>query len=111
MHYTQCKKYGNSATHIKLIKQDGSISKILVTSSIHWLDIHFDRKLLFNHYVKKISTKAKVALSCIVMLSNIVWGLLYLNLYTLYRICILPIIIYVSVVWWTKKEAHAKALS
>jgi len=82
-----------------------------VTPSICWLGIYFDRKLLFNHHVKKISTKAKAALGCIAMLSNIVQGLSHLNLRTLYRTCILPIITYASTVWWTKKDAYAKALS
>jgi len=72
MHYTQCKKCGDPATHIELTERDGSISKILVTLSTCWLGIHFNRKLLFNHHVKKISTKAKAALGCIAMLSNIV---------------------------------------
>jgi len=45
------------------------------------------------------------------MLSNTVQGLSHLNLHTLYRTCILPIITYASAVWWTKKDAHAKALS
>ena len=111
MHYTRCKKCGDPATHIELTERDGSISKILVTPLICWLGIHFDRELLFNHHVKKISTKAEAALGYIAMLSNTVQGLWYLNLYTLYRTCILPIMIYTSAVWWTKKDTHAKALS
>jgi len=111
MHYTRRKKCGDPATYIELTERDRSISKILVTPSIRWLGIHFDRKLLFNHHVKKISTKAEAALGCIAMLSNTVQGLSHLNLRTLYRICILPIMTYASAVWWTKKEAHAKALS
>jgi len=99
MHYTQCKKCDDPATHIELTEQDGSISKILVTPSIRWLGIHFDRKLLFNHHIKKILTKAKVALGCIAMLSNMVWGLSHLNLHTLYRTCILSIMTYASAVW------------
>ena len=72
MHYTRRKKCGDPATYIELTERDRSISKILVTPSIRWLGIHFDRKLLFNYYVKKISTKAKTALGCIAMLSNMV---------------------------------------
>jgi len=111
MHYTWYKKCDDPATHIELIEWDRSISKILVTPSICWLGIHFDKKLLFNHHVKKISTKDKAALGCIAMLSNMVWGLSHLNLCILYRTYILPIMTYASTVWWTKKDAHAKALS
>ena len=98
------------STHNELIERDGSKTKILVTPTIQWLGIHFDRKLLFNEHVKKLSAKAEAAIGCIAMLSNTMRGLSHLNLCTLYRTCILPIMTYASPIWWRKKEIHAKAL-
>jgi len=110
MYYTRHKKYGDPTTHIELTERDGSKTKILVTPTIQWLGIHFNRKLLFNEHVKKLSAKAEAAIGCIAMLSNTIWGLLHLNLHTLYRTCVLPIMTYASAIWWRKKEIHAKAL-
>ena len=60
--------------------------------------------------MKKLSAKAEAAIGCIAMLSNTIQGLSHLNLRTLYRTCILPIMTYASAIWWRKKEIHAKAL-
>jgi len=94
-------------THIELTERDSSKTKILVTSTIRWLGIHFNRKLLFNKHMKKLSAKA---IRCIAMLSNTIQGLSHLNLCILYKICVLPIMTYASAIWWRKKEIHAKAL-
>ena len=95
-------------THIELTEWDGFKTKILVTPTIWWLGIHFDRKLLFNKHMKKLSAKAKAAIGCIAMLSNTIWGLSHLNLCTLYRRCILHDICKCHLV--EKKKIHAKAL-
>jgi len=102
MHYTQ-RKRDKILPHINLTNHDGTISTILVGSTICWLGVHFDHKLLYNYHVTKIAVKAENAIACISMLANTVQGLSHYLLCLLYHICILPIIIYASTAWWTGK--------
>ena len=45
------------------------------------------------------------------MLANTIRGLSHYHLCQLYQLCILPVISYTSVVWWTGKKQHAQAIS
>ena len=109
MHYTR-RKRDKISPHINLINRDGTTFTILVGSTIHWLEVHFDCKLLYNYHVTKMAAKAENAVACISMLANTVRGLSHYHLCLLYRICILPIIIYASAAWWTGKQKHIQIL-
>ena len=96
---------------MRLTNCDGTISTILVGSTICWLGVHFDCKLLYNYHVTKMAAKAENAVACISMLVNTVWGLSHYHLHLLYYTCILPIIIYTSTAWWTGKQKHIQILN
>jgi len=110
MHYTR-RKRDKISPHINLINCDGTTSTILVGSTICWLGVHFDRKLLYNYHVTKMAAKAENAIACISMLANTVQGLSHYHLRLLYRTCILPIITYASAAWWTDKQKHIQILN
>jgi len=71
MHYTQ-RKRNKTSPHINLTNHDGITPTILVNSTICWLGVYFDHKLLYNYYVTKIAVKAENAVICISMLTNTV---------------------------------------
>ena len=98
MHYTQ-RKRDKISPHINLTNRNSTISTILVGSTICWLGVHFDHKLLYNYYVTKMAAKAENAVACISMLANTVRSLSHYHLCLLYHIYILPIITYASAVW------------
>jgi len=110
MHYTW-RKRDKILPHINLTNRDGTISTILVGSTICWLGVHFNRKLLYNYHVTKMAVKAENAVACISMLANTVQSLSHYHLRLLYRTCILPIITYASAVWWTGKQKHIQILN
>ena len=102
IYYTQ-RKRDKISPHINLTNCNGTISTILVGSTIYWLGVHFDCKLLYNYYVTKMAAKAENAVACISILANTVQGLSHYHLCLLYYICILLIITYASTAWWTGK--------
>ena len=110
MHYTW-RKRDKISSYINLTNHNSTISTILVGSTIFWLGVHFNRKLLYNYYVIKMAVKAKNAITCISMLANTIWDLSYYHLHLFYHTCILPIIIYTSAVWWTGKQKHIQILN
>ena len=63
MHYTQ-RKRDKISPHINLTNCDGTISTILVGSTICWLGVHFDHKLLYNYHVTKMAVKALHVFQC-----------------------------------------------
>ena len=95
MYYTW-RKRDKISSYINLTNCDGTISTILISSTICWLRVHFDCKLLYNYHVTKMAVKAKNAVTCISMLANTVQGLSHYHLHLLYHTCILPIITYAS---------------
>jgi len=110
MYYTW-KKRDKTSSHINLTNCDGTTFTILVGLTIHWLEVYFDCKLLYNYHVTKMAAKAENAVACISMLANTVWGILHYYLCLLYHTCILPIITYASAVWWTGKQKHIQILN
>ena len=108
MHYTRRPKDNSPA--IRLTEHDGSTSTITPTAFVKWLGIYFDRKLLFNHHVKTMATKAMVTVRKLTMLANTVRGLSQIHMRTLYKACVIPIMTYASAIWWTGKKCHAKEL-
>ena len=109
MHYTRRQQDGSPA--IRLPENNGTISTIPTSSTVRWLGVYFDRKLLFNKHIAKITSKAEAAVASISMLANTIRGLSHYHLRQLYQTCILPVISYASVVWWTGKKRHAQAIS
>jgi len=95
MHYTR-RKRDKISPHINLTNRDGTISTILVGSTICWLGVHFNHKLLYNHHVTKMTVEAENAVAYISMLANTVQSLSHYYLCLLYCTCILPIITYAS---------------
>jgi len=110
IHYTQ-RKRDKISPHINLTNRNGTISTILVGSTICWLGVHFDHKLLYNYHVTKMAAKAENAVACILILANTVWGLSHYHLRLLYHTCILPIITYTNAAWWTDKQKHIQILN
>ena len=71
MYYTQ-RKRDKTSPHINLTNCNGTTFTILVGSTIHWLGVHFNHKLLYNYHVIKMAVKAENAVVCISMLVNTV---------------------------------------
>ena len=109
MYYTWRRLDGSPA--IRLPEEDGSISTIPTSSTVRWLGVYFDRKLLFNKHVTKIASRAEAAIANMSMLANTTQGLSHYYLRQLYKTYILPIISYASVVWWTGKKRHIGAIN
>ena len=110
MHYTW-RKRDKTSSHINLTNHDSTTSTILVGSTICWLKVHFDHKLLYNYHVTKMAVKAENAIVCISILVNTVQGLSYYHFCFLYYTCILPIITYTSAIWWTNKQKYIQILN
>ena len=110
MHYIR-RKRDKISPHINLTNCNGTISTILVGSTIHWLGVHFDHKLLYNYHVTKMAAKAENAVVYISMPANTIRGLLHYHLCLLYHIYILSIITYASAAWWTGKQKHIQILN
>jgi len=109
IHYTW-RKRDKTSSQINLTNRDGTTSTILVGSTIRWLGVHFDYKLLYNYHITKMAVKAENAVACISILANTVWSISHYYLYLLYCTCILPIITYVNSDWWTGKQKHIQIL-
>jgi len=73
MHYIQGCLDGSPA--ICLLEEDGSISTISISSTVQWLGVYFDRKLLFNKHVTKIASRAEATIANISILANTTQGL------------------------------------
>ncbi|KNZ79600.1 GPI mannosyltransferase 2 [Termitomyces sp. J132] len=81
---------------IELLMPDESMVEIQVKETIRILGIHIDRILTFNQYVKKIAQKAKTTLMGSQILANTIKGMNQTQLHTMYRACVMPIMMYMS---------------
>ena len=95
IHYTW-RKRDKTSSYINLTNHDSTISTILVGSTICWLEVYFNCKLLYNYYITKMVVKAKNTIVYISMLANTVQSLSHYYLRLFYCTYILPIIIYAS---------------
>jgi len=68
MHYTR--RQQDESPAIRLPENNGTISTIPTSSTVWWLGIYFNRKLLFNKHIAKITSKAEAAVASISMLAN-----------------------------------------
>jgi hypothetical protein len=57
---------------------------------VKWLGVHFDRKLLFNNYVKVVGARGGNAVNSPEVLSNTVRGLSQVYMRRLYLSCFVP---------------------
>ena len=64
-----------------------------------YLEFIFDRKLSFQQHIKFYSNKALSIIKCMKILGNSTWELLPYQKCLLYRICILPIVLYSFPLW------------
>lgn len=78
MHYTQKKRDGSPA--IQIMDDDNIICTITVSSSVKWLGVHFDCKLLFNQNVKQMAARTEGVVGKLTMLANTVKGLSQVHL-------------------------------
>ncbi|KNZ73081.1 RNA-directed DNA polymerase from mobile element jockey [Termitomyces sp. J132] len=110
MHYSWRQDRGYLPT-IDLPMPDGTTTVIKAAESIRILGLHLDRKLTFNQHVQKITQKAKNAVAGTWILANTIRGLGQIQLRTLYRACVIPIMTYACPVWWTGKKTHVEKLT
>jgi len=94
MYYTQ-RKRDKTSSHINFTNHNSTISRILMSHTIYWLEV----QTLFHYHITKIATKTKNTIICILMLTNTIHSPLHYYFHLLYYICILPIITYASTVW------------
>ena len=63
----------------------------------------FDKKLTFYCHIKHYANKAILTIKCMKMLSNSTRSLFLIQKYALYRMCILPIVLYGFSMWYYNK--------
>jgi len=83
MHYTQ--RHLDRSPVICLPEEDDSISTIPTSSTVQWLGVYFDWKLLFNKHVTKIASRAEATIANMSMLANTTQGLSHYYLQQLYK--------------------------
>ncbi|KNZ82139.1 RNA-directed DNA polymerase from mobile element jockey [Termitomyces sp. J132] len=110
MHHSWRQDRGHSPS-IKLPMPDGTKIEIKARETMRILGLHIDRKFTFNQHVCKVAQKAKsIAMgSCI--LANTIRGVNQMQLCTIYRACMVPVITYACTVWWTGKKVHLEKLT
>ncbi|KAJ7583300.1 hypothetical protein C8J56DRAFT_711329, partial [Mycena floridula] len=101
-HYSRKSKI--PALTIRFTDDDGVIRTVAPGDTVKWLGVHLDRKLHFNHHVKRVAAKATRAVSGLQMLANTVRELSHNHLRHLYKACVTPVMTYASPVWWTGKR-------
>ena len=69
-------------------------------TTLRWLGIFFDSRLLFNQHVEILCNRARTAANGLRVLANSVRGLSQKNLRALHKTCILPIITWAAVLWF-----------
>jgi ribonuclease HI len=110
MHYTRRKSDNNISPSMTFHDDDGVTRVVAPQTTVKWLGVYFDRKLLFNHHVKILAGRAGKAVGSLVMLANTVKGLSPHLMRLMYKACVVPVMTYASPVWWTGKKCHEKLL-
>ena len=63
----------------------------------------FNKKLFFQQHIKYCTNKALSTVKCMKIIRNSTQGLLSIQKCILYRMCILPIVLYVFLLWYYNK--------
>jgi ribonuclease HI len=99
-------------TPISLPRQgDRDETTIIVTPSIKWLGIIFDKSLNFVQHLKDVAMKAQKAVDSLTMLGNSTRGLDQYYRRLLYLGAILPMMTYGSTTWWNGTKQQQKIVS
>lgn len=69
-------------------------------SSMRWLSVYFDSRLLFKRHVEKMASKAQKAVAGLNMLGNTVQGVETKIMWRAVHACILLIVTYAAPAWW-----------
>jgi len=107
-HFTR--KHNINFPNITLPGPDGDVI-VTHSSTVKWLGITFNSKLLFNEHVKTATNKAENIAKGLSMLGNTVQGLHQHLLRTVYSACVWSVMTYASPVWWDSKKKHAGKLT
>jgi hypothetical protein len=100
IHFTRWKKDQNILPLISIPNEtEDNTTMIELSPHIKWLGIMFDSKLNFQEHVRKVTTKANMALGSLYMLGNTMKGLSAHHFRLLYIQTICPIINYTAPVW------------
>jgi hypothetical protein len=108
-HHSWRRDGGYSPT-ITLPGPDGQSFTLAAKSTICWLGVLFDRKLMFDQHARHLTCRARTSVNGAQMLANTVRGLSQGHLRTLYRACVLPVLTYAAPVWWRGRKRHLHAL-
>ncbi|KAF8074160.1 hypothetical protein FPV67DRAFT_1371937, partial [Lyophyllum atratum] len=109
MHHSW-RRDGGYSPSIRLPGADNTEVSIAAGDTIRILGLFIDRRLTFNQHVRILADRAGNAVRGSRMLANTVRGLSQVELRTLYRACIVPVLTYASPVWWTGKKTHSSIL-
>ncbi|KAI5899136.1 uncharacterized protein SCHCODRAFT_02485960, partial [Schizophyllum commune H4-8] len=93
MHYTR-RKCDEQSPSARLSNGDGSFTTVPTSSTVRWLGIFFDRKLLFNRHVQTLAARAENTVQGLTMLANTVRGLHQMHMRHLYKACVIPVMFY-----------------
>ncbi|KAF5379794.1 hypothetical protein D9615_005662 [Tricholomella constricta] len=109
MHHSW-RRDGGHSPNIKLPTGNNTDVSIATGDTIRILGVFFDRRLTFNQHVRILADRAGNAVRGSQMLANTVKGLSQVELRTLYRACIVPVLTYASPIWWSGKKTHINIL-
>jgi len=106
-HFTRARHPPNPSIDLSSIG-DPIISPKLI---LHYLGFYFDHKLNFHFHMHFYTTKCLSTLNAMKMLGNSSCGLLPIQKYLLYRICVLPIVLYGFQLWFFKGTPIVKNIT
>ena len=105
MHFTWCPGDTNLTLWSQLYGKEITITP---PKSIRWLGFHLDQKLLFHHHVDLLTKKGHTTIKGLQVLGNTIEGISPSNLRLLYKIVVIPAIMYGSQLWFNPNKPNRK---
>ncbi len=108
MHYTRRKT--DKSPSIEFVDTDGIARTVKPESTVRWLGVHFDRKLLFNQHARLMAARGENAVVGLTMLANTIRGLHQVQIRRLYLSCVIPKILYAAPAWFSGTKTQTRPL-
>ncbi|KNZ77255.1 hypothetical protein J132_05965 [Termitomyces sp. J132] len=90
---------------------DQTKTEIRAKETIRILRLHINKKLTFNQHICKVIQKAKNTALGSHILANMIKGVSQMQLCTMYRACVVLVIMYTCPIWCTGKRVHLERLT
>ncbi|QRV95516.1 Reverse transcriptase from mobile element jockey protein [Ceratobasidium sp. AG-Ba] len=104
IHFAAHKKDTATNPGIDLAPPGSPAQYIKASVCIRWLGFWLDRQLTWKEHIRKMSTKGLSALAGLKILASSIHGISVKHCRLLFRGCIIPILTYGSVIWYTGRK-------